>query len=77
LIAFLAYCLQITLKQRLLLHAPGLTPSAVGYWVGYRIVKSYYQHSADKSRTVREILQMSDPKAFLAKSGWYPCIQPQ
>ena len=29
LIAFLAYCLQITLKQRLLRHAPGLTPSAV------------------------------------------------
>jgi hypothetical protein len=29
LIAFLAYCLQITLKQRLLLHAPGLTLSAV------------------------------------------------
>jgi hypothetical protein len=29
LIAFLAYCLQITLKQRLLLHAPGLTPQAV------------------------------------------------
>ena len=29
LIAFLAYCLQITLKHRLLLHAPGLTPSAV------------------------------------------------
>jgi len=29
LIAFLAYCLQITLKQRLLRHAPGLTPTAV------------------------------------------------
>lgn len=29
LIAFLAYCLQITLKQRLLIHAPGLTPVAV------------------------------------------------
>jgi transposase len=29
LIAFLAYCLQVTLKQRLLLHAPGLTPAAV------------------------------------------------
>jgi transposase len=29
LIAFVAYCLQITLKQRLLLHAPGLTPTAV------------------------------------------------
>lgn len=29
LIAFLAYCLQVTLKHRLLLHAPGLTPIAV------------------------------------------------
>jgi transposase len=29
LIAFLAYCLQVTLKQRLWLHAPGLTPTAV------------------------------------------------
>lgn len=29
LIAFLAYGLQITLKQRLLIHAPGLTPAAV------------------------------------------------
>jgi len=29
LIAFLAYCLQITLKNRLMIHAPGLTPAAV------------------------------------------------
>ena len=29
LIAFLAYCLQVTLKNRLLLHAPGLTPTAI------------------------------------------------
>src|SRR5579862_4631685 len=29
LIAFLAYCLQVTLKNRLLLHAPGLTPVSV------------------------------------------------
>ncbi len=29
LIAFLAYCLQVTLKNRLMMHAPGLTPSAV------------------------------------------------
>ena len=29
LIAFLAYCLQITLKNRLMAHAPGLTASAV------------------------------------------------
>jgi transposase len=29
LIAFLAYCLQVTLKQQLQAHAPGLTPAAV------------------------------------------------
>jgi hypothetical protein len=29
LVAFLAYCLQVTLKNRLMMHAPGLTPNAV------------------------------------------------
>ena len=29
LIALLAYCLQVTLQNRLMMHAPGLTPSAV------------------------------------------------
>ena len=29
LIAFLAYCLQVTLKNRLMIHAPGLTSTAV------------------------------------------------
>jgi transposase len=29
LIAFLAYCLQVTLKNRLMRHAPGLTPASV------------------------------------------------
>jgi len=29
LVAFLAYCLQVTLKNQLMLHAPGLTPQAV------------------------------------------------
>ncbi len=50
-------------------------PRDLGYWVGYRIVKSYYQHSDDKHRALREILAMNDPKAFLAKSGWYPGIR--
>ena len=29
LIAFLAYCLQVTLKNHIMIHAPGLTPTAV------------------------------------------------
>jgi hypothetical protein len=52
-------------------------PGDLGYWVGYRIVKSHYQHAADKRRAFAEILEMSDPKAFLAKSGWHPGIQLQ
>jgi hypothetical protein len=47
-------------------------PGDLGYWVGYRIVKAYYQHATDRRQAFREILEMTDPKAFLAKSGWYP-----
>ncbi len=46
----------------------------LGYWVGYRIVKTYYVNASDKRRALREILEMKDPKAFLAKSGWHPGI---
>ncbi len=48
-----------------------------GYWVGYRIVKSYYQHDSDKRQALREIIGMTDPKAFLAKSKWFPGIKLQ
>jgi Predicted Zn-dependent protease (DUF2268) len=46
----------------------------LGYWVGYRIVKSYYQHAPDKAQAIRDIIEMNDPKAFLARSGWHPGI---
>jgi len=47
-------------------------PGDMGYWVGYRIVKSYYEHASDKRQALREIIGMRDAKAFLAKSGWTP-----
>jgi hypothetical protein len=50
-------------------------PGDLGYWVGYRIVKSYYQHAPDKRRAVRDIFEMKDPQAFLARSGWHPGIE--
>jgi hypothetical protein len=53
------------------------SPGDLGYWVGYRIVKSYYQHAPDKRAALREILEMSDPPLFLSKSGWYPGIELQ
>jgi Predicted Zn-dependent protease (DUF2268) len=50
-------------------------PGDLGYWVGWRIVKSYYQHATDKRRAFREILEMTDPHVILEKSGWYPGIE--
>jgi hypothetical protein len=50
-------------------------PGDLGYWVGYRIVESYYQHSTSKPRAIREIIQMTNCKAFLATSGWRPGIR--
>jgi hypothetical protein len=44
----------------------------IGYWIGYRIVKAYYRRATDKQQALREILQLSQPKAFLEKSGWRP-----
>ena len=47
-------------------------PGDLGYWVGYRITKAYYLRATDKQRALREILEMTDAKAFLAASGWSP-----
>lgn len=49
-------------------------PGDLGYWVGYRIVKSYYRHAADKTQAVRDILEITDAKAFVARSQWHPGI---
>jgi hypothetical protein len=50
-------------------------PGNLGYWVGYRIVKSYYQRAANKREALRDIIAMKDAKAFLRNSGWYPGVQ--
>ncbi|MDI9239555.1 DUF2268 domain-containing putative Zn-dependent protease [Lysobacter sp. LF1] len=47
-------------------------PYDQGYWIGYRIAKSYYLQAKERGAAVRDILQLDDPKAFLAKSGWTP-----
>jgi hypothetical protein len=59
-----------------LYNGPGTPqkPGDLGYWVGYRIVKSYYQRASDKRAALRDIIQVRDAKSFLAKSGWFPGI---
>jgi uncharacterized protein YjaZ len=46
----------------------------LGYWVGYRIVKSYYAHASDKHQAIADIIGMDDARAFLVKSGSRPGI---
>lgn len=50
-------------------------PYDLGYWVGYRIIRAYYERAEDKRAALARILEMEDPKAFLAESGWEPGMQ--
>lgn len=43
-------------------------PADLGYWVGYRICKAYYDHAADKKQAVYDMLNIKDYPAFLTKS---------
>lgn len=47
-------------------------PGDLGYWVGYRIAKAYYLKAPDKRRALEALLELKDPKAILADSGWTP-----
>ncbi|WP_158637224.1 DUF2268 domain-containing putative Zn-dependent protease [Arenimonas daejeonensis] len=44
-------------------------PADLGYWMGYRIAKAYYQQAPDKVQAVRDMLTIRDFDAFLARSG--------
>ena len=50
-------------------------PGDLGYWVGYRVAKSYYNRAPDKAAALKAIIEMRDPAAFLAESGWTPGIR--
>ena len=50
-------------------------PGDLGYWVGYRVAKSYYNRAPDKAAAIKAIIEMRDPAAFLAESGWTPGIR--
>ncbi len=47
-------------------------PGDLGYWIGYRIAKAYYVNAPDKAAAIRDIIELRDEKAFLARSGWSP-----
>ena len=50
-------------------------PGDLGYWVGYRIAKAYYQNTDEKTQAISGMLELTDPNTFLEASGWYPGIE--
>lgn len=45
-------------------------PNDLGYWIGYKITKSYYDKQKDKKEAVHQILNIDDPLEFTKKSGY-------
>jgi hypothetical protein len=45
-------------------------PPDLGYWMGYRIAKAYYDRSPDKSAAVHELLTTHDFDALVVASGY-------
>lgn len=47
-------------------------PGDLGYWVGYRIAKAYYEKAPDKRLALKTLLDLKNPEAILIDSGWRP-----
>jgi hypothetical protein len=45
-------------------------PKDMGYYVGYKICRSYYDHAKDKPLAIKEILEVTNPTTFLDKSKY-------
>lgn len=45
-------------------------PNDLGYWMGYKIIESYFNKQKDKQKAIDEILNIKDPLLFLQQSGF-------
>ncbi|WP_273566115.1 DUF2268 domain-containing putative Zn-dependent protease [Maribacter halichondriae] len=51
-------------------------PNDLGYWMGYKITKSYFDKAEDKKRAIEEILKFKNAQHFLEEGNFlYPYIQ--
>jgi len=46
-------------------------PKLLGYAMGYKINKAYYEQPADKDAALQDILRMEDAAAFVTASGYF------
>lgn len=47
-------------------------PPDMGYWIGKRICEAYLARAVNKAEALRTLLEMRDPAAILAASGYAP-----
>ncbi len=59
----------ITLRSSIAGGQP-LKPADLGYYIGYKIVESYYNRAKDKKQVIKDILDIKDFNAFLKASGY-------
>lgn len=45
-------------------------PNDLGYWMGYKITRAYYDSMDDKNQAINDILNIKDFEAFLQRSGY-------
>lgn len=45
-------------------------PADLGYFIGYKICEAYYNNAKNKKQAIKELLDIKDYDAFLAKSGY-------
>lgn len=50
-------------------------PADLGYYIGYKITKAYYDQAADKKQAIIDILEMNDPIHFLEASGYEQMVK--
>ena len=78
LVCFLAYCLHVTLRQRLAAHAPGLTPRAVLETLSSILMLDVHLPLADGRELVLPRYTQPEPeqRLVLEKLGWELPAQP-
>ncbi len=47
-------------------------PNDLGYWLGKRIAKAYYEKSDDKKKALNTLLYLDDPESILLTSAYSP-----
>ncbi|MEL6391741.1 MAG: hypothetical protein AAFR97_03250 [Bacteroidota bacterium] len=48
-------------------------PADLGYFIGYRIAQSYYDHQENKRQAIRDLLNRRKYEQIYEESGYAPC----